>query len=219
MLLLQKLLAVGIPLAASELLRSTSSTAYAYHSPMLQPARPASASLSISLAELQRRVQSLAATLAEEAQIALRGLYLFLLFLPAVVTSPVLLLGGRAGERRQQWLELMRWTLERAGPAFIKWGQWAATRPDMFPADVCTQLALLQTKAPTHSYQHTRSAVEAAFGQPLPKLFAEFEEDPVASGSIAQVRACFDYVVSEECKQARTGWLSAAGWMLLTVGL
>ena len=79
-------------------------------------------------------MQRLAAALAEEVQLALRGLYLFLLFLPAVVTSPALLLGGGWEAQRAAWLELMRWTLERAGPAFIKWGQWAATRPDMFAA-------------------------------------------------------------------------------------
>lgn len=124
---------MGIPLAASELMRSTSRTAYAYHSPMVRPLAPPAASLELTLGEIQARVQRIAAALAEEVQLVLRGLYLFLLFLPAVVTSPVLALAARDSEHRARWLELMRWTLERAGPAFIKWGQWAATRPDMFP--------------------------------------------------------------------------------------
>lgn len=29
------------------------------------------------------------------------------------------------------------------GPAFIKWGQWASTRPDIFPADICDELSRL----------------------------------------------------------------------------
>jgi aarF domain-containing kinase len=33
-----------------------------------------------------------------------------------------------------------------AGPAFIKWGQWAATRHDLFPPDMCSELELLHTK-------------------------------------------------------------------------
>jgi hypothetical protein len=78
-------------------------------------------------------------------------------------------------------------TLERAGPAFIKWGQWAATRPDMFPPDMCTELERLQTKAPAHSARFSIAAVEAAFGAPIDQMFDSFEEDPVASGSIAQV--------------------------------
>ena len=37
--------------------------------------------------------------------------------------------------------------LEAAGPAFIKWGQWAATRHDLFPPDFCTILEHLHTQA------------------------------------------------------------------------
>lgn len=39
-----------------------------------------------------------------------------------------------------------RRALEAAGPAFIKWGQWAATRHDMFPPDMCTELEHLHTQ-------------------------------------------------------------------------
>ncbi|MCD7449738.1 hypothetical protein HAX54_001307 [Datura stramonium] len=53
---------------------------------------------------------------------------------------------------RKLWLQVVRSTLERAGPAFIKWGQWAATRPDLFTRDLCTELSKLHTKAPEHSF-------------------------------------------------------------------
>ena len=33
-----------------------------------------------------------------------------------------------------------------AGPAFIKWGQWAATRHDLFPPDFCSELEQLHTQ-------------------------------------------------------------------------
>jgi aarF domain-containing kinase len=71
--------------------------------------------------------------------------------------------------------------------AFIKWGQWAATRPDLFPGDLCAELARLHTGAPRHGFGHTRAAVEGAFRRPLAELFDEFDAAPVASGSIAQV--------------------------------
>lgn len=77
--------------------------------------------------------------------------------------------------------------LARAGAAFIKWGQWAATRPDLFPKDMCEQLTQLHSNAPAHSFKTTRKIVEAAFGRRLSELFDDFEEVPVASGSIAQV--------------------------------
>ncbi|KAF5831929.1 T23J18.5 [Dunaliella salina] len=75
----------------------------------------------------------------------------------------------------------------QAGPAFIKWGQWAATRPDLFPLDLCHALEQLQTKAPAHPAVYSRDAIEAAFGFKIEQLFSSFEDDPVASGSIAQI--------------------------------
>ena len=93
--------------------------------------------------------------------VACRALYLIMLFTPASLAAPFAV---GLGLQRQRWLDLVVWTLERAGPAFIKWGQWAATRPDLFPPDLCTKLAQLQTGAPTHPFAYTRQAVEDAFG-------------------------------------------------------
>lgn len=74
-----------------------------------------------------------------------------------------------------------------AGPAFIKWGQWAATRHDLFPPDMCAELELLHTQAPAHKFAHTSRAIEAAFGMPVADLFEAIEQVPVASGSIGQI--------------------------------
>ncbi len=74
-----------------------------------------------------------------------------------------------------------------AGPAFIKWGQWAATRHDMFPPDLCLELEQLHTQAPAHGWDYTRKAVAAAFGLSVEELFDEVEAKPLASGSIGQV--------------------------------
>lgn len=43
----------------------------------------------------------------------LRGVYLHLLFLPALLSAPLCM---GLGVGREAWLLLMRWTLERAGP-------------------------------------------------------------------------------------------------------
>ncbi|CAN0857943.1 Probable serine/threonine-protein kinase abkC, partial [Linum grandiflorum] len=88
---------------------------------------------------------------------------------------------------RRFFLRVVLRTLELAGPAFIKWGQWAATRPDLFPRDLCTKLSELQTKAPEHRYAYTKKTIERAFGRKISEIFEGFEEQPVASGSIAQV--------------------------------
>ncbi len=52
-----------------------------------------------------------------------------------------------------------RATLESAGPAFIKWGQWAATRHDLFPPDFCTALEQLHTQACTDFIIHMSEAL------------------------------------------------------------
>eukprot|EP00951_Prasinocladus_malaysianus_P007341 scaffold52807_cov39-Prasinocladus_malaysianus.AAC.1 len=81
-----------------------------------------------------------------------------------------------------------RRSLEAAGPAFIKWGQWAASRHDLFPKDLCEQLEMLQSSAPAHSFWYTKRVIERSLGMPIDQLFDTFEEQALASGSIGQVR-------------------------------
>lgn len=115
----------------------------------------------------------------------LRAIYLGILFSPCIVMAPFA--ESLGPEYRKTWLQTLRITLEKAGPAFIKWGQWAATRPDLFASDLCNELAELHTKAPAHGFAHTKKTIENAFGRTIPEIFEAFEEEPVASGSIAQV--------------------------------
>ncbi|KAI7999529.1 putative serine/threonine-protein kinase abkC [Camellia lanceoleosa] len=137
-------------------------------------------------------VTSLLYSVFEAVILLLRTCYLAILFSPCIVMAPFADCFGH--QFRKVWLEVVRHTLERAGPAFIKWGQWAATRPDLFPTDLCTELAKLHTKAPEHSFSYTKKTIERAFGRKLYEIFDNFEEAPVASGSIAQVhRASLKY--------------------------
>ncbi|XP_077238420.1 uncharacterized protein LOC143879762 [Tasmannia lanceolata] len=115
----------------------------------------------------------------------LRVVYLAILFSPTVAMAPFV--DSFGDNFRKTWLHLVHITLEQAGPAFIKWGQWAATRPDLFPRDLCTELTKLHTKAPAHSFATTKKTIERAFGRKLSEIFEDFEEEPVASGSVAQV--------------------------------
>lgn len=79
-----------------------------------------------------------------------RLIWLGFIWLPAAVTAPVALWWGLG---RDWWLVLLRLSLETSGPAFIKWGQWAATRHDLFAQDVCSALEQLHTNAPAHSFR------------------------------------------------------------------
>ncbi|KAL6992661.1 hypothetical protein U1Q18_010774 [Sarracenia purpurea var. burkii] len=137
-------------------------------------------------------VTSLLFEIFEGVVLLLRAIYLAILFSPCIVMAPFANYFGL--QFRKVWLVVVHHTLERAGPAFIKWGQWAATRPDLFPRDLCTELAQLHTKAPEHSFSYTKKTIEKAFGRKLSEIFDDFEEAPVASGSIAQVhRASLKY--------------------------
>ncbi|XP_055827155.1 uncharacterized protein LOC129895459 [Solanum dulcamara] len=121
----------------------------------------------------------------EGAVLLVRAFYLAILFSPSIAMAPFAeVLGPRF---RNLWLQVVHRTLERAGPAFIKWGQWAATRPDLFPRDLCAELSKLHSQAPEHNFAYTKKVVEKAFGRKLSEIFDDFEQTPVASGSIAQV--------------------------------
>ncbi|KAF6163333.1 hypothetical protein GIB67_025197 [Kingdonia uniflora] len=128
---------------------------------------------------------TLVSSVLEGLILILRALYLAVLFSPTIAMAPF---ADRFGVQfRKTWLHFVHLTLEKAGPAFIKWGQWAATRPDLFPRDLCTELSKLHTKAPSHSFAYTKRTIEKAFSRKIHDIFDDFEEVPVASGSIAQI--------------------------------
>ena len=70
-----------------------------------------------------------------------------------------------------------RRTLEILGPAFIKWGQWAATRRDVFPPDLCKELERLHSHAPKHSLNFTQSVIRQAFAGGTGDLFSSLRSD------------------------------------------
>ena len=47
-------------------------------------------------------------------------------------------------------------TLGSFGACSTKLGQWAATRPDLFPEEICDALSRLHTRAPMHSLKQTQ---------------------------------------------------------------
>jgi len=76
--------------------------------------------------------------------------------------------------------------LTRLGPTYVKLGQFLATRPDVVGVAMAHDLETLQDKMLPFPQAEAERAVAAAFGRPLPDLFAVFGP-PVAAASIAQV--------------------------------
>ena len=83
--------------------------------------------------------------------------------------------------------ERLRLALEELGPIFVKFGQILSTRRDLLPPDVANELARLQDRVPPFPGDQAVRVVEESFEQPIDQLFAEFNREPLASASIAQV--------------------------------
>jgi ubiquinone biosynthesis protein len=81
----------------------------------------------------------------------------------------------------------LREALERLGPIFVKFGQVLSTRRDLLPPDIAEELAKLQDRVPPFSPEVAVATIERSFRQPLDGIFSEFQREPVASASIAQV--------------------------------
>ena len=100
--------------------------------------------------------------------------------------APVWLV-GRPRHHEQPVGERLRLALESLGPVFIKFGQTLSTRRDLLPPEIAEELVKLQDQVPPYPGEQARTAIELAYGQPLETVFAEFETEPLAAASIAQV--------------------------------
>ena len=125
--------------------------------------------------------------------LALRAFYLILTWLPVLTYALPLLIASRAAPtalgvrmRKRAWATLHS-AIALCGAAFIKWAQWASTREDIFPRDLCEQLEKLHDDAPRHSYRRTLRILERELGCDPRLVFCQFPTKPMASGSVAQV--------------------------------
>ena len=124
----------------------------------------------------------------------LRFLQLVVIFVPVIAAVPAIWIGRRQPNRDNERTGTLWWygflvdAMELAGPAFIKLGQWAASRSDVFPDEMCDIMSKLHSNSQAHTMEATRKTVEAAFdGRPFDDIFDEFNETPLGVGAIAQV--------------------------------
>lgn len=87
---------------------------------------------------------------------------------------------GRPGER-------LALALRDMGPAFIKLGQVLSTRADLIGDEVAADLSQLQDHVAPFAGLEARAIVESELGGALGDIFSQFDDDPVAAASIAQV--------------------------------
>ncbi len=77
--------------------------------------------------------------------------------------------------------------LEDLGPIYVKFGQALSTRKDLLPDDIAEELVKLQDRSPAFSSEIARGIIEKELGMSIAEAFAEFDDQPLASASVAQV--------------------------------
>uniref|UniRef100_A0A8C4Z354 ABC1 atypical kinase-like domain-containing protein n=1 Tax=Gadus morhua TaxID=8049 RepID=A0A8C4Z354_GADMO len=117
-------------------------------------------------------------------RLSLRALVLLLKFGPLLFLFPLTLLSSHFASR---WLDALLWVTESSGPTFIKLGQWASTRQDVFSQDFCRRFSRLHVEVRPHSWAHTKHCLRRAFGEAWRRLFVFQSKEPVGSGCVAQV--------------------------------
>ncbi|CAG5957735.1 unnamed protein product [Menidia menidia] len=117
-------------------------------------------------------------------RLSLRALVLLLKFSPLLLLAPFAFVSSRCASF---WLDALLWVTESSGPTFIKLGQWASTRRDIFPGEFCERFSRLHVKVRPHSWSHTKECLRRAFGEGWRRVLVFEGKEPVGSGCVAQV--------------------------------
>ncbi len=81
----------------------------------------------------------------------------------------------------------VRLALEELGPSFVKLGQLMSTRADIFPPEYTEELKKLQDQVPPLPFAEIRKVIEVELKRSLDEMFAEYDPEPFAAASVAQV--------------------------------
>ncbi|KAJ2635886.1 hypothetical protein GGF40_003339 [Coemansia sp. RSA 1286] len=117
----------------------------------------------------------------------LRSGELLVRFIPLLVACPVVWF-GQSGTL--WWYRFLRSQMSGAGPTFVKLSQWAASRTDLFSAQLCLELGKLHDSNSTHPSSYSKRVVAEAFGvDSLDSVFEVWNDIPMGAGAVAQVHA------------------------------
>ncbi|MCE5204064.1 MAG: AarF/UbiB family protein [Coriobacteriales bacterium] len=101
---------------------------------------------------------------------------------------PAARFGLTSGSRRRQaFARGWRLAFEELGPAFIKLGQLISVRPDEFSSELVAEMQSMQDAVPALPASAIREVIRHEFAREPEDLWATFDDEPIASASIAQV--------------------------------
>ncbi|MET9921062.1 ABC1 kinase family protein [Streptomyces sp. NPDC059605] len=106
--------------------------------------------------------------------------------------SPSLRGLARAGakgsvEGRRHSARQLRMALEEAGATFVKLGQMLSTRYDLLPTEYIEEFSRLHHQATAEPWERVREVLVQELDIDPEKVFADFDREPLAAGSMAQV--------------------------------
>ena len=81
----------------------------------------------------------------------------------------------------------LRKSMEELGPVYVKFGQLLSTRRDFLPDDLADELRSLQDNVPPFEFPPIETIVKDGLGIEIFDVFENFEQEPFASASVAQV--------------------------------
>ncbi len=81
----------------------------------------------------------------------------------------------------------LREAAEVLGPTYIKLGQIISSGQGIFPKELVDEFIKCRDQVPAETFETVRAVVESDLGQTLESVFSEFDREPLAAASIAQV--------------------------------
>lgn len=83
----------------------------------------------------------------------------------------------------------MRELFESLGVTYIKFGQFIASSPSIFPKEYVDEFQKCLDQTPAIPFRKVKAIIEDDLGKPLDRVFEHVSPEPLASASIAQVHA------------------------------
>jgi ubiquinone biosynthesis protein len=125
-----------------------------------------------------------------------RNLYIFFKVFPfifyiLITQKRFIIFGKRRNLSDAYHVKVAKWMtslIASLGPTFIKLAQVISTRADFLPQQYLTQLATLQDEVPPVPFELIKPIIEKDFSnKSIKEIFEEFNEEPFAAASVAQV--------------------------------